>query len=237
MRLSQKGSTMSELIIRQPSEELKQKLEGVATSLRNAASLVDEVFTMGRKEGFSDSEIGQMIRDRLSKLGYNPRSIRRLLPPSAKDLTKSRKGNHGRSHDSSIDGMHEDKMSSFENQNDFDENRQILSSEVVDAFQVKIDSLNEQLSKGQSKYEDLTIRYKNSLTCQQDLRSKLQAVNEDVQVLHLTREKFPPNFGQVFDTQDHAFAVEFKGSKVLDITVITQHQIANDKIMYVSDAD
>jgi len=59
--------------------------------------LVDKVFTLGREGGFSDNEIGQMVRDRLSQLGYNPRSIRRLLPPSAKDLTKSRKGSHGRS--------------------------------------------------------------------------------------------------------------------------------------------
>jgi hypothetical protein len=233
---------MSKLIIKQPSAKLKKKLDDVATHLVNAASLVDEVFTLGREEGFSDNEIGQMVRDRLSQLGYNPRSIRRLLPSSAKDLTKNRKGNYGRTHDNGIDGMHEDKMSSFENQNDFDENRQIKSSEMVKAFQVKIDSLNEQLSEEQSKYEDLTnkyedltIQYKNSLADQKDLRSKLQAVNDGVRTLHLTREKFPPNFGQVFETQDHVFAVEFKGTKVLDITVITQHQVANDRIMWSDD--
>lgn len=84
---------MSELTIREPSEKLKKKLDEVATNLVNATSLVAEVFTLGREEGFSDNEIGQMVRDRLAELGYNPRSIRRLLPPSAKDLTKSRKDN------------------------------------------------------------------------------------------------------------------------------------------------
>lgn len=63
---------MSELTIRQPSEELKQKLDDVATHLVNAATLVDEVFTLGRKEGFSEKEIGQMVRNRLVQLGYNP---------------------------------------------------------------------------------------------------------------------------------------------------------------------
>jgi hypothetical protein len=225
---------MSELTIRQPSEELKQKLDDVATHLVNAATLVDEVFTLGRKEGFSEKEIGQMVRNRLVQLGYNPRSIRRLLPPSAKDLTKSRKDNLRDPSNNHDNQANEDKMSSFENQNDFYENRQIISSEMVKALQARIGSLNKQLTEEQSKYEDLTIQYKNSLADQKDLRSKLQAVYEGVRTLHLTREEFPPNFGQVFESQDCVFAVEFKGTKVLDITVITQNQAANDKITYAS---
>lgn len=149
-------------------------------------------------------------------------------------MTKSRKDNLRDPSNNHDNQANEDKMSSFENQNDFYENRQIISSEMVKALQARIGSLNKQLTEEQSKYEDLTIQYKNSLADQKDLRSKLQAVYEGVRTLHLTREEFPPNFGQVFESQDCVFAVEFKGTKVLDITVITQNQAANDKITYAS---
>jgi len=227
---------MSELIIRQPSEELKQKLDDVATSLRNGASLVDEVFTLGREEGFSDKEIGQMVRDRLVQLGYNPRSIRRLLPLSAKDLTKSRKNNLVRDQDNGNSRSDGDIMSSSQNSNNFDETQKIELCEMVKKLQANVITLKGQLAQEQMKSEDLSIQCKNGIKISTELRDQLQALREGVRTLILPRDKFPPNCNQVFELQNYVFLVEFKGTKVLDISVTTQQEAYDqyEKVKHVS---
>jgi hypothetical protein len=215
------------MIIREPSEKLKKKLDDVATHLRNAVSLVDGVFILGREEGFSDNEIGQMVRDRLRQLGYNPRSIRRLLPSSAKDLTKSRKGNLGRIYENGIDGRHEDKMSSFENSNNFDENQKIISSKMFKELQANISTLKEQLAQKETEIDDKSIQIKNSIQHKTELRDQLRAMRESIRTLILPRDKFPSNRDQVFKLQNYVFLVEFKDTEVLDIRVITLEQAYN----------
>jgi hypothetical protein len=171
-----------------------------------------------------------MIRERLIQLGYDSRSIRRALPSSAKDLSKIRKNYLGRSHDNGNDSMDKDKMSSSENSNDFDENQKIISSEV-EKLRADVSTLKEQLAQEQMKSEDLSIQCKNGIHINTELRDQLQTMHEDVRTLVLPRDKFPPNCDQVFESQNYVFLVEFKGTKVLDISVITLQQ-AYDQCKY-----
>lgn len=103
---------MNRLMVKQPSEKLIQKLDNVVMHFQNCATLVGEAFTLGKEEGFSEKEIGRMMRKKLAKLGYDPRSIRRALPPSAKDMSKSRKDHLSKSPVNYSDEPDEDKMSS-----------------------------------------------------------------------------------------------------------------------------
>ena len=75
---------MSKLTLKQPSEQLRQKLDNIVKHFQNCATLIDEAFALGLTEGFSVKEIGKMIREKLARLGYNPRTIRRALPPLRK---------------------------------------------------------------------------------------------------------------------------------------------------------
>jgi hypothetical protein len=163
---------MDKLILKQPSEKLRQKLDGIVKHIRNCATLVDEVIALGKEEGFSEKQIGRMIREKLKQLGYDPRSIRRVLPSSIKDLSKTRKDYLHKSEDNNNYNMDEDILSSSENSNDFDENHRFTSSETVQELQAK----------------------------------------------------FPSDCDQVFKLQNYVFLVEFKGTKVLDISVITLEQ-------------
>jgi len=87
-------------------------------------------------------------------------------------------------------------------------------------LQDRIDALEQQLNQKQIDYEDLLIR-RNNLAAH---LTQLMNQSHNVRTLILTREKFPPNFGQVFETHDYVFVVEFKGTEVLDISVMTQQQ-------------
>jgi hypothetical protein len=213
---------MSELTIREPSEKLKKKLDEVTTNLVNATSLVNEVFTLGREEGFSDNEIGQMVRDRLAELGYNPRSIRRVLPSSAKDLTKARKDNLVRDQDNSDGRPDEDIMSSSESHITLDENQLDTSSNTTNNLQIKIKTLEEQLTQERIKNEDLTIQIKNANIINLEWRGQLGAVRNATSILVITKDNFPPDSSLVFSSEDHMFVLKFKGTKVLDISVVAQ---------------
>jgi len=74
-----------------PSEKLRDKIDEVVRHIHNCAMLVKEAFIMGVSEGFSEKEIGRLIRVQMTRLGYDPRTIRRVLPPSAKDISRTRK--------------------------------------------------------------------------------------------------------------------------------------------------
>ena len=203
---------MSELTIKQPSKKLKQKLDEVVTHFRNAATLVNEVFTLGREEGFSEKEIGQMIRDRLVQLGYNPRSIRRVLPSSAKDLTKVRKENLVRDQENNDSRSDEDIMSSYESRNEFDENQQAAPYNNTHDYQMKIKILEEQLAQERYEKEDLQIQCKNATYFYSELRTKLKDVVNATGTLVITKDNFPPDSNRVFSSEDHVFAVKFKGT-------------------------
>lgn len=106
---------MNRTTVKQPSEKLKQKIDDVAKHFQNCSALVNEAFVWRLEEGFSEKEIGQMIRKQLVQLGYDHRTIRGALPSSAKDISKTRKDyltrNQGNNSDERPD---EDKMSSLE---------------------------------------------------------------------------------------------------------------------------
>ena len=76
--------SMSKLTLKQPSEQLRQKLDNIVKHFQNCVTLIDEAFALGLKEGFSVKEIGQMIRERLTRLGYDPCSIRERYLPQQK---------------------------------------------------------------------------------------------------------------------------------------------------------
>ena len=111
-------------------------------------------------------------------------------------------------------------MPSSENSNNFDENRQIRSSDMVMELQAEVKSLKEQLAEEQME-NDLLIMSEN------ELRSQLQAVHDEVRTLILHPEQFPPDFGQVFKFQDDVLLVEFRGTEVLEISVIARQEAYN----------
>lgn len=113
-------------------------------------------------------------------------------------------------------------MSSFENSNDFDENQKIIPSEMAKELQATISTLKEQLTQEQNKNEELSIQNKNASNIVAKLWDQL---HDGVRKLVLTKENFPSDSGNVFESQDHVFVVEFKGFKVLHSSVMTVEQI------------
>ena len=220
---------MSKLTLKQPSEQLRRKLDNIVRHFQNCATLIDEAFALGLKEGFSVKEISNMIRGRLARLGYNSRSIRRALPPSAKDITKTRKDYLTR--DQNNNSNDEDIMSSFESRTGYDENQQGASVDVVNELQNKIKLLKEQLSLECAKNEDLTIQCNNATTIISELRGQLEAVHNATSILVITKDNFPPDSSRVFFSEDRVFAIEIRGTKVLDISVVTQKEVQNQNNM------
>jgi hypothetical protein len=226
---------MSKLMTKQPSKKLLLKLDEVVKNFQNCATLVYEAFTLGKEEGFSEKEIGRMMRENLAKLGYDPRSIRRALPPSAKDMSKTRKDFLSKNQVNPKDEPDEDILSSLESRNVTDENHQTIPTEIAKPLQDRIDVLEGQLKHEQSKNEDLQGKYEDLSIRRNNLAAQVtqlwnQLHNEAVRTLILTGEKFPLNSGQVFESRDHVFFIEFNGTKVLDISVMTQQQ-AHDLYM------
>ncbi len=221
---------MSKLTLKQPSEQLRQKLDNIVKHFQNCTTLIDDAFALGLKEGFSVKEISQMMRKRLAHLGYDPRSIRRALPSSAKDVSKTRKDYLIRNQENSNnDKLDEDIMSSFESRTYYDENQQGASVNVVHELQNKIKLLEEQLSLERAKNEDLTIQRNNAIETLDQLGKKRRVVHDSTDILIITKDSFPPDFGLVFSSLDHVFAVEFRGTKILDISVLTQRQVQDQE--------
>jgi hypothetical protein len=218
---------MSRLTLKQPSEQLKQKLDNIVKHIQNCATLINEAFALGLKEGFSEKEIGKMIREQLARIGYNPRTIRRALPPSIKDISKTRKDYLTRNQNNNR--KNEDIMSSFESRTGYDENQQDASVGAVNDLQNKIKLLEGQLSLEHAKNEDLTIQCNNAIHILGQLRSEIKAVHDTTNILIITKDNFPHDSGRVFSSQDHVFAVEFRGTKILDISVKEQRQIQDQE--------
>src|SRR5688500_118151 len=89
-----------------PSAKLQAAINNVVGEFQKIAVAIDQAIRIGREEGFSDLEIGNMIRKGMLAAGYDPRTIRRALPASAKHIEKTRR-----------DYGDEDKMSSYECEN------------------------------------------------------------------------------------------------------------------------
>lgn len=91
----------TELTKKEPSKKLQGAILNVVKSFQKTSESINKVFAIGREEGFNDIEIGNLVRKEMLIAGYNPRTIRRALPPTSKQIQKTRK-----------DYSDEDKMSS-----------------------------------------------------------------------------------------------------------------------------
>jgi len=180
--------------------------------------MVEKAFITGRSEGFSDKQIGRMIRERMLSVGYDPSTIRRALPISAKDTTKTRKDYLTRERYNSNE-LDERKIPSYENRNGFDGNH---TSETIKELKIKNGELESELDKERNRIEDLTIQYNNAISYITQLRGDLKAVRDAARILIITKDNFPPDYGRVFYSQDYVFAVEYKDAKILDISVTSK---------------
>jgi hypothetical protein len=81
---------MTAQILKQKSKKLEQLLMDLAPDFGKLETKRDAVFEQARKEGFNDMEIGDMIRSSMQE-HYSDRTIRRILPDSAKHPEKVRK--------------------------------------------------------------------------------------------------------------------------------------------------
>jgi hypothetical protein len=212
----------SKLTLKQPSDELKQLIDQAVRHFHASAGMVEQAFIKGRSEGFSDQQIGRMIKSHMLSLGYDPSTIRRALPSSAKDTTKTRKDYLSRQQYNNNE-LYERKNPSYENRNGFDGNR--TSEEIIREQKNKIGELESQLDQERDKNEDLTIQRTNATIINSELRGQLEAVRNATSILVITRDNFPPDYGRVFSSQDYVFAVEFRDSKVLDVSVMTLKQV------------
>ena len=211
----------SALTLKQPSVELKQQIEQAVNHLHASAVLIEKAFVTGRSEGFSDQQIGRMIKSHMLSLGYDPSTIRKALPSSAKDMTKARK-DYLSTQQYNSDG-YERKIPSYENHNGFDGNR--TSAEIIKRLKDKIGELESQLDQERNTNEDITIQCNNAIKTITGLGEELKALRSTTNILIIARDKFPPDYGRVFSSQDYVFAVEFSNSKVLDVSVMTLNQI------------
>lgn len=70
--------------------KLREAILDMIGSFQKIATSIDRVFLIGRNEGFSDMEIGNLVRKAMLAANYDPRTIRRALPSSAKHVEKVR---------------------------------------------------------------------------------------------------------------------------------------------------
>lgn len=74
---------MTTQLQKQRSKTLDQLLTSLSPDFDKLQSKVKVVFEQGRKEGFNDMEIGDLVRSKM-EAHYSDRTIRRVLPNSAK---------------------------------------------------------------------------------------------------------------------------------------------------------
>jgi hypothetical protein len=75
---------------KQPSEVLEKLTEECVSQFGKLNISINKTLEQGRIEGFSDIEVGDMIRRKLLSAGYSKMTVSRALPPSAKHLEKAR---------------------------------------------------------------------------------------------------------------------------------------------------
>jgi hypothetical protein len=212
----------NELTLKQPSDELKQLIDQAVRHVHTSAEMVEKAIVRGKSEGFSDKQIGHMIRSHMLSLGYDPSTIRKALPSSAKDTTKTRKDYLARQQYNNNE-LYERKIPSYQNRNRFGGNR--TSEQITKGLKHKISELESQLDQERDKNEDITIQNKNATIINSELRGQLEAVRNVTSILVITRDNFPPDYGRVFSSQDYVFGVKFRHAKVLDVSVMTLKQI------------
>jgi len=86
-----KMTNTKKLTKKEPSKKLRKAIDDMVDCFQKTATSIDSVFSIGREEGFSDMEIGNMIRKGMLAANYDSRTIRRALPLSAKHIEKIRR--------------------------------------------------------------------------------------------------------------------------------------------------
>jgi hypothetical protein len=76
------------------SKKLKEKIHACISSFQKVGTAVKEALEQGRKVGFTDKEIGKMIREEMLRAGLTRQTVNNYLPKSAK--AKPRRNSSGR---------------------------------------------------------------------------------------------------------------------------------------------
>src|SRR5690349_22931127 len=74
----------------EPSERLQQAISACATGFKRLRDNINDAIEVGKQEGYTAKQVGDMIRTELAKNNFGDRSIRRYLPTEAKDQSKIR---------------------------------------------------------------------------------------------------------------------------------------------------
>lgn len=84
-------SNTKKLAKKEPSRKFQDAIHDMIGSFQKTATSIELVFSVGRSEGFTDVEIGNMIRNEMLAAGYSLRTKRRALPLTSKQIHKTRK--------------------------------------------------------------------------------------------------------------------------------------------------
>jgi hypothetical protein len=75
---------------KQPSKKLRQIVSTIGSTFMKLEDAINEALVVGREEGFTDIEIGNMIRAEFKRLNRPRMTLSRYLPVTAKHMEKSR---------------------------------------------------------------------------------------------------------------------------------------------------
>lgn len=75
---------------KQPSKRLQQIVTKIGSTFMTLEDSINEALELGRKEGFTDMEIGDMIRAEFKRLNRPRMTLSRYLPVTAKHIEKAR---------------------------------------------------------------------------------------------------------------------------------------------------
>lgn len=75
---------------KEPSSRLKALINECASQFSKLHETLEKVKLLGLKEGFTPTEIGDMIRTQMTNAGYHRSTVARYLPPEFKHMEKAR---------------------------------------------------------------------------------------------------------------------------------------------------
>lgn len=92
---------------KQPSQELAHKIKQLVSGFKKLKIIIEEIFTLGRAQGYNDLQIASLIKQEAQRSGLSNRNIRRYLPQTARHVEFTRKSFNGDS------DTKEDKKSTY----------------------------------------------------------------------------------------------------------------------------
>lgn len=201
---SNTGAMTTQIQKQKPSKKLEQLLADLGPDFSKLETKKDAIFEQGRKEGFSNMEIGDLVRSKM-KEHYSDRTIRRLLPDTAKQQQDHSK-------------QKADKMSASE--------REPIE---LPGDKVKVEDASGDISPEEQKlalqqYEDTVAKFKQQIDPvkfqqEQEQKSKLveQPGPKEVQGIHnIAPEKFKIDELEEYDHDLLVGIVRYLHNKVQD---------------------